>query len=487
LNNGAWPDADSRRTGFDAERETFFRLMLLNTVQELEIHVSDDVVGQMAIQILRSLNRGNPLPLDVFEAQVLRPRGFSVTDFQRFIRDDLAIQQVINVTGLSGRLITPQEARELYEREYEERSVQAVFFSLSNHLDAVAATPEAVAQFYTNQLANYRVPDRVQISYVRFALSNYQAQANAELNADTNLAERIEATYQRYGTNYFSEAKSPEEAKAKIRDLMLNDRERLAARKDANALLTAVYDLEPHRAENLAAIAAKKRLTAEISEPFASGEPPAGLKVDAAFTRDAFKLTADEPFAGPLNGDDAVYVIAAHKTLPTEIPSLDSIRERVTTDFRLAAAMASARQEGENFYNRLTNGLAAGRSFAAMCAEAKLKPVLPPPLAPGTTAAPEVEAQVNLLLFKNVVFSTAVGGVSRFTPSQNGGFVVYVQSRLPIDEATMKANLPKFLDSIRAGFQNDAFQTWFRKEAEVSLANIPYFRQPPSLGGTPKK
>ncbi|TAK91924.1 MAG: hypothetical protein EPO07_19510, partial [Verrucomicrobia bacterium] len=182
FNNGTWPDAaDARRTGFDVERETYFRIMLVRKAAALEVHVGEDAVALMASQVMRSLNRGQPVPLDAFEAQVLRPKGLTPADFQRFVRNDLGIQQLINLAGLSGRLVTPQEVREIYERENEERSVQAVFFSLSNHLNAVAATPELIAQFYTNQLANYRIPERVQVSYVKFGLSNYLAQAEQEL------------------------------------------------------------------------------------------------------------------------------------------------------------------------------------------------------------------------------------------------------------------------------------------------------------------
>ena len=51
------------------------------------------------------------------------------------------------------------------QRENQEFSAQSVFFSPSNYLSAVTVTPDAVAQYYTNYLAAYRLPDRVQVSY----------------------------------------------------------------------------------------------------------------------------------------------------------------------------------------------------------------------------------------------------------------------------------------------------------------------------------
>src|SRR6266568_8669482 len=64
LNSGGqWPDTDARKSGFDVERETYFRLMLIGKAEEMDIHVGQEAVAQMASQILRSFNRGNPLPL----------------------------------------------------------------------------------------------------------------------------------------------------------------------------------------------------------------------------------------------------------------------------------------------------------------------------------------------------------------------------------------------------------------------------------------
>ena len=87
----------------------------------------------------------------------------------------------IQTIGLAGALITPQEAAAIYQREHQELSAQIVFFSASNYLVVRSpVTPEAIAQFYTNYLAEYRLPDRVQVNYVEFKVTNFLAQAKAE-------------------------------------------------------------------------------------------------------------------------------------------------------------------------------------------------------------------------------------------------------------------------------------------------------------------
>ena len=85
------------------------------------------------------------------------------------------MEQLQQAIGLTGELVTPQEAAAAYQREHQELSAQMVFFSASNYLSSVIVTPAAVDQFYTNFLAEYRLPDRVQVSYVAFEVTNYLA------------------------------------------------------------------------------------------------------------------------------------------------------------------------------------------------------------------------------------------------------------------------------------------------------------------------
>src|SRR6185295_7501105 len=142
------------------------------------------------------------------------------------------------------------------------------------------------------------------------------------------------------------------------------------------------------------------------------------------FAKAAFSLTEQEPFASPIAGDDAVYVIAFEKKIPSEIQPLDRIRERVTADFRFTQAIQMARQAGTNFSAALTAGLAAGKTFSAVCDEAKVKPVALPPFSLATRTLPELEERVSLPQLKQIAFKTPVGKTSNFVPTIEGGLVL---------------------------------------------------------------
>ena len=173
-----------------------------------------------------------------------------------------------------------------------------------------------MAQFYTNHLAEYRLPDRVQVSYVAFEATNFQAEVEQKLSK-TNLNDQVEAAYVQYGGDIFPEAKTPDEKKAKIRGELILQQALVDARRQANEFANAVFSQEPVRPENLVAIAKQKGLTVRVTAPFSREHGPEEFTAPGNFIKTAFNLTADEPLAGPIPGTDAVDVIALANQLPS--------------------------------------------------------------------------------------------------------------------------------------------------------------------------
>jgi len=482
---GSWPDKGRTQPGFDVERETYYRLFIIQKQAEMGMHVSDAAVAKVASDRLRSMNRGNALAPDVFASKVLAPQGLSIQDFERYLRHELGLQQMASVLGLGGELVTPQEVRALYERENQEIQAQVAFFSATNYLASINATPEQIDQFYTNQMPRYRLPERVEVNYVKFPLSNFLAEAQQELDQITNLNEVIEAKYLELGTNYFSEAKSPEEAKQKLREMALNENALVAARKKAIEFATELFNQTPVNPDNLVTLAKAKGLTPLVTPPFDRDEPPADLKVRADFLRAAFGLSEEEPFSQTLLGEDGVYLISLHKKLPSEVPALDSIRDQVTKDFHFSEAIMAARKAAMDFAATATN-ITSAPAFAAACAVSKVKPITLPPFALNTRKLEEVESHVPLSQFKQAAFSTAPGQMSQLQPSSDGAYALFVQSKLPLDASKLAINLPTFERSVRQARRAEAFNDWFRHEAEKSFHEVPYFQKQAQLTGTPK-
>jgi hypothetical protein len=475
MTGGNWLDneTEAKKAGFDFEQRLYVRLLLIQKIEQLGIHVSSEMAGQIATEMLHQF--GSPT---AFVEKVLQPRGFQMSDLERFVRHDLGIQELISAVGLSGKLVTQQEAQSLYVREHEELSTQAAFFDGSNYLAQVSAPADAVAQFYTNHIPDYEIPERVQVSYVKFGYSNQIAKAEQEL---TNLTEIVESNLQRMGSNYVRYGKTPQEAEEKIREDLLLQRALPEVRKEAIAFAGPLF--EPTNAPTLEQLAKTNGLTVNVTPPFDIATGPTNLDVGPEFAKIAFSLSAERPVPEPIITRDGVFIIEHKNSLPREIPPLEKIRDQVVADYKFSQAVALARKSGMEFARTVTNGLAQNKSFEPIAAEAKVKPVTLPPFSLSTRSLPEVEDRISLngtrtgLGLKQIAFSTPPGKASGFHETNDGGLVLYVKERLPLDETKMKSELPAFISSVRLNRSREAFDMWLRREADKGLRDTPLFHR----------
>jgi hypothetical protein len=480
--NGQWPDKNPDYTADDLTRDIYIRLMLDQKARQLDIHVGQDALVAAANDFLRSLGHdGQPVDVVKFTEQVLAPEGLSLADLQNFLRDELAIQQMVQTLGLSGALVTPQEASRLYDHENQEVSAQAVFFAASNYLAQVAVTPAAVAQFYTNMMAVYREPDRVQVDYVAYELTNYQAAAEQTLGV-SNLDAQVESVFAQHGMEAVPDAKTPAEAKAKIREYFLQHEELAEAKKAANDFANELFAIQPVQPGNLAVLAKQKGLAAHRTAPFSEERGPVEFDAPASFTKAAFQLSADQPFSEIVTGPHAVYLLALASQLPSAIPSLEEIRSRVAEDFRDQSAVALARNAGTNFYVKVSVQMAAGKSFAQAAVAGGRPPELLPPFSLSTRELPELGDHATVRELQEAAFTTAPGHIGHFQPTDDGGFVLFVQQVLPVDQTEKTADLPKFLAQVRRVRASEAFNRWLQVEANRELRNTPFFQKMQAAG-----
>ena len=97
-----------------------------------------------------------------------------------------------------------------------------------------------------------------------------------------------------------------------------------------------------------------------------------------------------------------------------------------------------------------------------------------------TESLPDVEDKINLRQLKQVAFVLEPRRVSNYTPSDEGGFVLYLRERLPVDETKLRAELPQFMASMRHYRQNETYGKWFGHQ--IDLAGPPFNRPPGKRG-----
>jgi len=470
LSSGQWPDRAGRQTDFDMERESYFRLFLIKKVNDYHIKASDEEASAEAHNRLLALNHGQSINGDEFEKNVLEASGLTVADFERTVRHDLEIRELITLIGSSGSLVTPAEAQMLYVRNNTEVSAQAIFFSASNYLSEATITSEALTKFYTNQAANYRLPDRVQVTYVEFPITNYWEAAALEIAKTTNMDQQFDLYTLQNGTNYFGGATNAVQARQIFHARYHEQQAGVLARRDANDFATLLFDT--NSASYLTTLAAQKGYTVKTSEPFDSRNGPKEFAIPLQFVEAAFHLSPEQPFTAAIPGEKAVYVMALDKQLPSELPSLEAIHGQVVSDLTRFQATMMARQATVRCFATITNDLATGKSFATACLDARVQPMLLPPFSLRTESnAPAIEEHVKFDTLKQAAF-TVLPGHADYAGTEEGGVVVYVDSRLPVDQAKMNTELPYFIMRMRQSREQEAFNMWFSHNVDTAMHDV---------------
>src|SRR5439155_13689613 len=177
LRSGQWPaDNEAVRQLGILERETRERLLFGEKLKQLDVQVSEGAVAQWIFDVFQDPNRHvfNKDRYEQFVRQELPGRiGMNQRDFERFVRHQVGIQHLFAIFGLGGKLVTPQEAEAAYRRENEQVDTKIILISSSNYFSKVNLDHGEIARFYTNNQANYRIPERIQISYVKFDVTNF--------------------------------------------------------------------------------------------------------------------------------------------------------------------------------------------------------------------------------------------------------------------------------------------------------------------------
>src|SRR4051812_33729452 len=296
---GSWYGTDefSRQNEGFIERETRNRLFLSEKARELGIHVTPENVANW---IREMFGRDKPFTENEYNQLVknLGQKGVTEADLNRYVRGEVAIHHLVQVAGLPGKLVTPQEAEAQYRRENQQVSAEAVIFNASNYLAKVNLDQTNIAAHYTRQGQNFREPDKMQVAYVEFPATNYFADAEKALAAITNLNQQIDEVYVQRGTNFYTDANgmpmTPEAAKAKIRE---DEKQNVAlreARKAATAFAEELLNKTTKNATNIYEVAKSKNLPVKVSEPFGQFEPVKGLEVPEKFNQLAFALTPED-------------------------------------------------------------------------------------------------------------------------------------------------------------------------------------------------
>jgi hypothetical protein len=481
---GSWYGSDefSRQNEGFLDREIRQRIFLREKARELGVHVTPENIADW---IREQFGRERTFTTEDYNNLVnnLQQRGIKESDLNRFARGEIATRHLMQVAGMPGKLVTPQEAEAKYRRENQQVAADAVFFSASNYIAKVNLDMANISRHYTNQMQNFRENEKLQISYVAFPATNYFAEADKIIAGVTNLNQMVDEIYRQRGTNYYTDATgapmAPDAAKAKIKE---DERLNIAlreARKTAITFAEKVIDASATNAPGkpkasiLDEQAQANNLPVKVTPPFSQYDIPEGMDVPEKFSQLVSQLTPEAPFIEePVVGGDAVYVVAFKNKIASHVPPLAQIQDKVTEDYKRFESRRLAMEAGQAFHAKVTAALASGKTFQAAATENGQTVTS---LAPFSTVARTIQGldpRVNPSMVKNTAFALKEGGTSGFVPSGDGGYILHVNKFIPASDADVKTALPEYIATLQRSGQSQAFSEWFSKEYQQTKLSL---------------
>jgi hypothetical protein len=459
-----WPDSSMTA---QVNAMAMRRCVLLKRAELEGINVPDEAVARYLKRMFsdRETQKFSLANYNEFTTKLLPQNGINESQFEDYIRHEIALGQLNQMAGQSAGLISTRAAKSLFERENETVEAMAVFLQRSNQLTQVKIETNAITSYFTNNIGTYRIPERTVVDYVYFSFTNYFKQAETNLTTQTNLAVAIDGIYAQRGTNDFKDddgkVLGAEDAKKKIRERMIEEESTQVGRTKMKEFANAVFRIVPVSAANLHNIAKEMGYEVKSTAPFTELDGPADLDVPNNFASAAFNLSVEEPLASPLQWVDGVYIIAFNQRLPPKNPELTNVWNDVVRDYRRDQSSEMNLAAGLKLAKSIKQNLASGLTFEAACHTNGTQAIKLPPFTRFTRSIAQVEDfAIPTSEFANQAFDLEEGYSSEFVETGNGGFIAFTHKRTPVSNALATDGIADFVLGLREERQRQVLGEW---------------------------
>lgn len=355
----------------------------------------------------------------------LAPRGFTPAEMEDLVRDDLRLKKIKTILGAT---VAPDEAqlRQSFAELTQKTEAAVVRLKLADFQAAVQVTDEDLKKAYEERKAAFNTDELRKVKYAAFILPTTDKPLEGKERAEAlgKLAKQAED---------FSVAMTEKDAK-------------------------------------LDAVAAKLGVKIEVSPEFPRAQPPGELGSSPKIADATFKLTEKEPNSDVLDGDRGYYVLQLAEVKAQRPLTFEEAKNRLTDDLKRERAQEALTLKGTEIRNKIDADLKAGKSFADAAAAAGAKAEDFPAF---SRREPQFTAPNSGEVMQTAI-EMNVGQLSNFVPGSDGGVIVYVKQRPPVDEEKFKAEKAQIAEGVAEFQKNALFQQWLklRREAANLQTNV---------------
>ena len=143
-------------------------------------------------------------------------------------------------------------------------------------------------------------------------------------------------------------------------------------------------------------------------------------------------------------GENGVYVMGLAQRIPSASNRSPPCATKSSPITGKTRRVELAKAAGTRFESELDAGLSQGKTFDTMCAAQFIRPLKLSPFSLTSTSVPELADKSKFAQVQEVAGKMHPGQCSPFIPTEDGGFILYFKSELPVDDSLVQRELPDF-------------------------------------------
>lgn len=441
----------------------WLRLASLREAAKLGVRCSDDELVATIRSYFPDPQTGafSPEFYNAFEANRLRPLGYSKSVFETFLRQQIILQKLEELVGRQA-VVTPLEVQRTCESLADSFTVDYAVIDEKSVADTVSVSDDDARAFYDADPSLFTTPETRDVSYAVIPASNF---ANAAENAtDDELLDFFEAHPDLFAVestdedgNATSTTPDFDDVKDRVREAMAGEAALDAARSAAEDLFAAVLPGESERipvfSEVVAAAGYALESAKEVS-PFSLPVPDAPSFSTAAF---ALSLDSYERPSAPVVGKNAVYVLYLDAINAPRVPAFDEVKDQALDAARRKAVADALAEKTSSISEIARLGIASGKSLKTALKGSGIA-VKAAPVFTGIEATASDDPVVRILAQTVPTFNA--GEIAPPVPSPEGILIPYLKARTPADPAQVDALSPEISRFVRSQRAHDLFREW---------------------------
>jgi len=401
-------------------------LLLRDEAKRLEIEPGTEQIrdSEKALPIFQTNNAFDPAKYQQFVDTMLKPNGLTPGDLDEVAKDYARFTGVIHL--LEGSSPFPEAMfRRQYELLNQQLSLAVIRFKKADFESLIKVTDKEVQKYYDQHKETILSPEKRKIQVVSFLLSDEQK-------------------------------KLPEEQK-------------LAAKRPLAEQADAFAQAALQNPATFDKLAREKGFTIQETQSFTLEQPDQLIAQESGLVRQAFNLTTENPVGDVIEGNGGFYVIKLTNVESSRPLTLEEAKDRVQRELKDEKLQTAIQAKAKEVREKIDAEMQNGKGFVEAAEAAGYKPETPAPFSlvnPGNNLElARTMAIANLELNDNQT--------SKFLEDQDGGLIIHMLKREPIDEAKYEEYKSTEYAQQNSRYESIVVREWLK--AELQKAGRPPF------------